>query len=190
MFLIMAAINFFLMGPIMVGIPVLANQRLPEGAAAFGLLMSAFAGGSMLGYLLAGSLPRPTGPRMRWIVILLIAGFGIVIGSLVFIPSTWIDFGLLFLLGMGNGYFAIILITWIQIHTPKAMLGRIMALIMLASTGLAPFSQAIFGAISKWNLTLAFALPGILVLLVTIWMAFNPDLKGFSTSLASVHAGD
>jgi len=188
MFLIMTAINFFLMGPIMVGIPVLANQRLPEGAAAFGLLLSAFAGGSMIGYLLAGSLRRPDASRMRWIVILLIAAFGVVIGLLGFIPSTWIDFGLLFLLGVGNGYFAIILITWIQIHTPKAMLGRIMALMMLSSTGLAPISQAIFGAISKWNLTLAFALPGVLVLLVTIWMAFNPDLKGFSSSLTSAQA--
>jgi MFS family permease len=188
MFLVLAAINFFLIGPIMVGIPVLANQRLPEGAAAFGLLLSAFAGGSLIGYLLAGSLPRPDGSMMRWIVILLIAAFGIVIGSLGFIPSTWIDFGLLFLLGMGNGYLAIIVITWIQVQTPKAMLGRIMAMIMLAGTGLAPFSQAIFGAISKWNLTLAFALPGLLVLQVTIWMAFNPDLKGVSTSLTSAQA--
>ena len=57
MFLVMMALNFLLIGPIMVGIPVLANQRLPEGATAFGLLMSAFAGGNFLGYLFAGSLP-------------------------------------------------------------------------------------------------------------------------------------
>jgi MFS family permease len=188
MFLIMTAVNFLLIGPIMVGIPVLANQRLPEGATAFGLLLSAFAGGSLIGYLLAGSLRRPDGSRMRWIMILLISAFGIVIGSLGFIPSTWIGFGLLLLLGMGNGYFAIILITWIQSHTPKAMLGRMMALMMLSGTGLAPISQAISGGISKWNLTLAFAIPGALVLLVAIWMAFNPDLKGFSTSLAAARA--
>jgi MFS family permease len=188
MFLIMTVVNFFLMGPIMVGIPVLANQRLPEGATAFGLLLSAFAGGSMIGYLLAGSLHRPDGSRMRWIMILLIAAFGIVIGSLGFIPSTWIDFGLLLLLGVGNGYFAIILITWMQTHTPKAMLGRMMALMILSGTGLAPISEAISGAISKWNLTLAFAIPGVLVLLVTIWMAFNPDLKGFSTNLTAAQA--
>jgi MFS family permease len=142
-FLVMTAINFFLMGPIMVGIPVLADQRLPEGATAFGFLMSAFAGGSMIGYLFAGSFRRPDGTGMRWITILLIAAFGIVIGSLGFIPFTWIDFGLLLLLGAGNGYFAIILITWIQSHTPKAMLGRMMALLMLAGTGLTPISQAV-----------------------------------------------
>ena len=46
MFLVIIAVNFFFVGPILVGIPVLADQRLVEGAMAFGLLMSAFAGGN------------------------------------------------------------------------------------------------------------------------------------------------
>ena len=41
MFIIMMAVNFLFVGPLVVGIPVLANQRLPEGARAFGFLMSA-----------------------------------------------------------------------------------------------------------------------------------------------------
>lgn len=133
-----------------------------------GLLMSAFAGGNLIGYLIAGSLPRPGGSSMRWIMILLIAAFGLVIGSLGFIPFTWVDFGLLFLLGLGNGYITIILITWMQTRTPKEMLGRMMSLLMLSSTGLVPISQAISGVLSKWNLTLLFAIPGGLVLLVTL----------------------
>lgn len=186
MFLVLMAVNFLLIGPLMVGIPVLANQRLPEGAAAFGLLMSAFAGGNLIGYLMAGSLPRPDGSRMRWIMILLIAAFGIVIGSLGFIPFTWIDFGLLLLLGLGNGYIAIILITWMQTRTPQEMLGRMMSLLMLSSTGLVPISQAISGVLSKWNLTLLFVIPGVLVLFVTFWMAFHPDLKDLSSSLITM----
>jgi hypothetical protein len=79
----------------MVGIPVLASQRLPEGATAFGLLMSAFAGGNFFGYLFTGSRPRPDGSRMRWFMILLFTAFGIVIVALGFIPYTWVDFGLL-----------------------------------------------------------------------------------------------
>ena len=47
LFITMAAVNFLVTGPLMVGIPVLANQRLPEGAMAFGLLMSAYAGGGL-----------------------------------------------------------------------------------------------------------------------------------------------
>jgi MFS family permease len=187
-FTILMAANFLLIGPILVGIPVLADQRLPEGATAFGLLMSAFAGGNLLGYLVTGSLPRPNGAKLRLFMIALFAGFGIVIGSLGIIASTWIDVGLLFLLGLGNGFLAVLLITWMQTRTPREMLGRMMALLMLASTGLVPISQAISGVLGKWNLTMLFALPGVLVLLMVIWMAFHPDLKGFSESITTAQA--
>ena len=63
-----------------------------------------------------------------------------------------------------------------------------MALLMLSSTGLFPISQAIAGALSKCNLTLVFALPGALVLLMTIWIAFQSELKSFSASLTSAEA--
>ena len=182
------AINFLLIGPIMVGIPVLADQRLPEGATAFGLLMSAFAGGNLMGYVIAGSLPRPDGAKLRLLMIALFAGFGMVIGSLGIITSTWLDVGLLLLLSTGNGFIVVLLMTWMQTRTPQQMLGRIMALLMFSSTGLAPISQAISGMLSKWDLTLLFAIPGALVLLLTIWMAFHPDLKGFSESLSTVQA--
>ena len=82
------------------------------------------------------------------------------------------------------------MITWIQTRAPKEMLGRMMALLMLASTGLVPISQAISGFLGKWNLTMLFAIPGALVVLmvIVIWMAFHPDLKGFSESLTAAQA--
>jgi MFS family permease len=188
MFSFMMGINFLLIGPIMVGIPLLADQRLPEGATAFGLLMSAFAGGSLLGYILAGVLPRPDSTKLRLLLVAVLAGFGIVIGSFGFITSTWVDVALLLFLSMCNGFNVVLLMTWMQTRTPKDMLGRIMALLMFASTGLAPISQAISGLLSKWDLTMMFAIPGALVLLLTVWVAFHPDLKTFSESLASTQA--
>jgi MFS family permease len=182
--LVLSAVNFLMIGPIMVGIPVLANQRLPEGAAAFGLLMSAYAGGNLAGYLTAGSLPRPSGNTMKWIMILFIAAFGIVIGILSLIPSTWVDFVMLLLLGLGNGFIAILLFTWLQTRAPKEMLGRVMALMMFSSTGLVPISQAISGAVIKWNMDLLFISAGGLVLLVTLWMAFQPAMNEFGVRLS------
>ena len=184
-FLVLAAVNFLLMGPLMVGIPVLASQRLPEGAAAFGLLMSAFAGGNLLGYLLAGALPGPAGPRVQWLMVVVFAAYGLVIGSLGLIPSTWIDVGLLLLLGLGNGYLAVLMMTWMQNRTPKDMLGRTMSLVMLAGTGLAPISQAAAGALSKWSLDLMFAVPGVLMLLLTAWIASRPEIRGVGASLTN-----
>ena len=183
MFLVITALNFLFVGPLLVGIPVLANQRLPEGALAFGLLMSAFSGGNLAGYLLAGSLPRPSGKGMSIFLIALLTAFGLVLGSFGFLRSTWVDFGLMLMLGVGNGYISITLFTWMQLRTPKAMLGRMMSMMMLSNTGLVPISQALSGAVSKWSLTMLFAGAGGLILLVTLFTAFQPHLKTFSDSM-------
>ncbi len=183
-FLVIAAVNFLFVGPILVGIPVLADQRLPEGAVAFGFLMSGFAGGGLGGFLLAGVLPKPTGRVMKIFLITLLTCFGIVMGIIGFLNLTWLDFGLMLLLGIGNGYVSIIFYTWIQTRTPKAMLGRIMSLLMLASAGLIPVSQAISGAVSSWDLTLLFVSAGALIVFVTSWTYFQPALMSFSESLS------
>jgi len=185
MFLIIAAVNFLFVGPILVGIPVLADQRLAEGAVAFGLLMSGFAGGNLGGFLLAGALPKPTGRTMRLFLVVLLAAFGIVMGMMGFINLTWIDFALMLLLGLGNGYVTIILFTSIQTRAPRTMLGRIMSLLMLSSIGLVPVSQVISGAIGAWNLTFLFVSAGGVIVLVTIWAAFQPAMVTFSESLSA-----
>jgi hypothetical protein len=102
-----------------------------------------------------------------------------------------VDFGLNLILGMGNGYIAILMFTWMQTRTPREMLGRMMSMVMLSSTGLIPISQAISGAVSKWSLMALFASAGVLILLVTMWAALQPGLKMFSESLtAQPEAGD
>lgn len=184
MFLVIMAVNFLLIGPLLVGIPVLADRWLPEGAVAFGLLMSGFAGGNLAGYLLAGSLPRPSGSFIRFLMVAVLIAFGVVIGSLGFIRSTWLDFSLMLLLGLGNGYIAILLFTWMQIHTPKDMLGRMMSILILASNGLLPISQAISGAAIKWSFNALFITAGALSILVMLWAAFRPELKAVSDNLA------
>lgn len=189
-FLVLTAVNFLIVGPLLVGIPVLADQRLPEGAVAYGILMSGHAGGNLAGYLLAGSLPRPRSKTIRIMLITLIGAFGLGVGSLGFIPITSVDFVLLFLLGLGNGYISIILYTWMQTRVPVEMLGRMMSLLMFSNLGLVPISQAISGAISKWDLTLLFASTGVLVLLVTLWTSLQPGLKTFSESLTATSRQD
>ena len=183
MFIVMMVVNFLFTGPLLVGIPVLADQRLPGGAAAFGLLMSGYAGGNLLGYLLAGVLPRPNGRGLRLLIIVLIAAFGVVLAAFGWILSTWVDFVLILALGVGNGYIGLVLFTWIQQSTPREMLGRVMSMILLAGLGLVPLSQAIAGAIIKWNLTGLFALAGGLLVLVAIWLVFQPGLKALSNQI-------
>jgi hypothetical protein len=183
-FIIMGAVNFLFTGPLLVGIPVLADQRLPEGARAFGFLMSAYAGGNLAGYILAGMLPKPTGRTFSFIMIGLLASFGGVLASFGWIRLTWIDCVLVLFLGAGNGYMGLVLFTWIQLRTPREMLGRMMSMVMLASIGLVPLSQAVAGAVSRWDLTGLFAVSGGLLLLTTVWAAFQPALITISSEMA------
>ena len=182
---VIAGLNFSLIGPLMVGIPVLANQRLAEGAMAFGLLMSAYAGGNLVGFLMAGSLPHPSGKSMSVILIGFMIACGAVIVSLAFIQSTWIDFALMLPLGTGNGYISIILFSWVQTRAPSEMLGRMMSIVSFSSYGLMPVSQAISGAVIKWNPDVLFILAGMLVLMLTLWTASQPALRTFSESLVA-----
>ena len=183
-FIFMAAVTLFFRGPLLVGIPVLADQRLPEGARAFGLLMSALAGGNLLGFILAGALPKPGGRALSIIFIVLLVAFGVVLVSLGWITLTWIDFVLILMLSVGNGYIVISIITWIQQRTPREMLGRIMGMLMLATIGLVPLSQALSGAVIRWNLTGLFVLGGGLVLLTALWVAFQPAFKALSSEMS------
>jgi len=184
MLVILAAVNFLVMGPLLVGIPVLSHERLSHGAMAFGLLMGAFSVGNLMGYLVAGSLGRPSTRTIRTLVVGLLAGFGAVVGSLGLITSVWLDFVLLLLLGLGNGYLAILLFTWIQSHVPREMLGRTMSLITFSGLGLVSASQTISGAMGRWNLDILFVGAGGLVMATTAWVALRPGLRVLSESLA------
>ncbi len=185
LFIVMAVVNFLFTGPLLVGIPVLADQRLAEGARAFGFLMSAYAGGSLAGMLLAGVVSKPTGRMLSTILIGQLVAYGAVLIGMGWITSTWIAVALMLLLGIGNGYINIIVFTWIQQRTPKEMLGRMMSMMVLASLGLVPLSQALAGVVSRWNLTLLFILTGGLLLLTTLWAALQPALKALSHEIAT-----
>src|SRR5258708_38042563 len=56
-FLLLVAMNFLVLGPVLVGIPVLAATRLAEDAAAFGIIMSAFGLGALLAIIQSNVLP-------------------------------------------------------------------------------------------------------------------------------------
>jgi MFS family permease len=183
-FIVLMSINFFLMGPLLVGIPVLASQRLPEGAVAYGLLLSAFAGGNLAGILGAGALPRPGAGIMKLILVVFVIAFGLGVASLGFVSNTWLDFASMLVLGLANGYVSILMFTWMQIQTPKDMLGRMMSLITFSSTGLVPVSQALAGLISKWDLTMMFALSGGIVVLFGLVLSAHPDLQVLGASIS------
>jgi hypothetical protein len=189
-FCVLAAVNLFAVGPLLIGIPLLAHQRLAEGAMAFGVLMAAFAVGNLAGYVLVATAKTPSSTAMRTIVLAVVGGHGIAIAALAAVTDTAIGAALLACLGLGNGYLAITLFTWMQARTPRELLGRTMSLLTFASLGLVSVSQAAAGALGKRDLDSLFLLSGGLVLATTVWAASNPGLRAFTDSVSDSRQPD
>lgn len=174
-FLLLIAINLFITGPFEVGVPVLAKQNLIEGAAAFGILMSAYGGGALLGIILAGVLPalKPAYFGTALLGVTALLGIGMILMPLS--ASTLVVALVSLLMGTAMGFVNIRFMTWLQKRVPTTLMGRVMSLIMFASTGIAPVSSTLAGIILNLDLQILFIGSGVLLTLTTLaFMMMRP----------------
>jgi MFS family permease len=176
-FLLLFAMNFLVLGPVIVGIPVLAKTRLVEGAAAFGIIMSAFGGGALLGIILSGVLPaiRPEHLGTRLLLIISLMGIGVALMPLF--SSTPVVATIMLLMGVTNGYVNIKFFTWLQKRIPLELMGRVMSLLMFSGIGLAPISNALAGAILQINLNALFIGGGVLMAALSLFAIVLPAVQ-------------
>lgn len=176
-FLLIALSNFLIVGPLSIGIPVLAANRFDGGAAAYGVILSAYGGGSLLGTILAAVLPRPPAKRMGIFLGLVWSALGLGIIGLGVVSSTQYAAIIAFLMGIAEGYVVILFITWLQRRTTEDMLGRMMSLLMFASIGLQPLSNMLTGALVDLNAQFLFVTFGALMIFMTLLFLFNPAVR-------------
>ena len=176
-FPIVMGLNLLINGPFAVGIPVVARTRFPEGAAAFGLIMSVFGGGALLGTVLAGVLPRPSKKRLGTVSLSVLSVMGIGLAVIGFAPTMYIAATAALVMGSANGYANIMLITWLQQKVAPEMTGRVMSLVMFAAIGLNPVSTALAGALIGLNAAVLLVCAGILMTLFTLSAAFSRSIR-------------
>ncbi|HSK46755.1 MAG TPA: MFS transporter [Coriobacteriia bacterium] len=182
--IIIALGNSLISGPLLVGLPVLASERLGQGgAAAFGIILSVFAGGNLVGMVVAGSVPRLSGRGFVAATVGLVGGFGLAMMSLAFVDATWEALPLMALVGVANGYMAVTFISQLQRVTPDAMLGRVMGLFMFSMYGLMPLSQIIAGVVVRQGVVLLFVAAGTSLLAVAALALTRPELRSLSARL-------
>lgn len=175
--LLVAVINLCAMGPFAVGIPVLASSRFPEGALAYGIIMSAYGGGLLFGTLAAGAAPKPAPSRLGPTAVLMVGVLGVGLGLLGLVATTALAATTAVVMGAANGYRLILFVSWLQRRTPRAMLGRMMSLVMFAAVGLLPVSTALAGALIDLDLTALFAGAGILLVVASVLGATHPAIR-------------
>jgi MFS family permease len=175
-------INLALNGPVMIGMPWLADQRFGVGPAGLGLLVAAWSVGALVGVIVAGSITRE---RQGWIVLgaVVVCGIGeLLVGVLPSFAGAWIS---LAVLGVAIGYANIVAISWIQRRVDHAMTGRVMSLVMLMGFGITPLSLALSGLLVDLDATVLFVGAGLLVLATALVAAGAGFVRLFDEPLAA-----
>lgn len=171
--LVIAVLNFAIAGPVGIGLAVVAKQDFGT-ASAFGFLMSAFAAGSLVGMLGAGLVRHRRRGR-----ILLVAGavIGLCVAPVGFLNRMATLMPDLVLLGAIAAFLNIQLISWFQQRVDRALMGRVMSVLMFSSMGLLPFSLAVAGVALKASITGTFLCAGAMVLLVILFAASHRAVR-------------
>ena len=161
-----AAFNFAFTGPISVGLAWIAKTRF-GGSADFGLMLSAFGAGALVGAVVAGSLKRV--PHLGAVTMTIAALLGVGLAAIGYAPTMPLMLAVGAAMGLGVGFINVRTIAWIQAEIPEALTGRIMSLVMFGSQALGPFSLALAGLIIDLGaVTAMFAVAGVIVVLAAL----------------------
>ena len=171
---LIGAVNLALLGPLSVGIPILAHTRFSGGALAYGGILSGLGAGALVGAAAGGLFPRPPG---RWFAVGMLSStalLGIGLALLGVFSSTGPAVAAAFILGVAEGYLIVEFITWLQLRTPREQLGRILSILLFASVGQAPISNVVAGALIGLSAPWVMFGAGCLIVLVAIIASFSP----------------
>lgn len=155
--LVVATINICVSGPIGVGLASLAKFNF-KSAAAFGTFLSCFSGGTLAGILLGGLVKRPRKRGLQFIAMSGLAGLEMI--GIGLVPKFGVIATLLAVMGLGVGFVNVQFSAWMQMRVERALLGRVMSVLMFSAVGLVPVSYAISGVLAQWSLRALFVAAG------------------------------
>jgi MFS family permease len=167
------ALNFCILGPIMVGLAAIAKNRF-NSATAYGVMFSAFALGGLAGGLTAGL--RKQG-RRGMMLLFVGAILGILLVAVGLVHSLIALCVVMFLMGVTSGYSSVHMTAWYQQRVEPTMMGRVMSLRMFSIFGTMPISLAISGFLAERSLSLLFVASGILMLMVALFAATQRPVR-------------
>ncbi len=171
--LVVAVLNFAIAGPTSIGLAWIAKKQFGSPAA-YGLLMSCLAGGSLAGLLLAGLVKH----RRRGRTLLLVATvIGFCLMPLGVLHHLWSLAGVLVAMSLAAAFLNVQLIAWFQQRVERTVMGRVMSVLMFSSMGLMPISLAIAGVAIEASLAGMFVVAGGMVLLVTLLAATHRPVR-------------
>ena len=176
-----AAVNLFLSALMIISLPVIVMQVLffPQGNASemYGFLQAAMAGGGLAGGMAAGIFSKKLNIQGSWKLLfvssLLLLPMGAVLqeGIPVYAAYSVIAVSGLIIMAFASLY-TIQIMSYIQLTTPTALIGKVIAWVIALSTCAQPAGQMIYGFLLErlpHRLWVIFAATAALSMLVALW---------------------
>jgi hypothetical protein len=179
MLVLMLTLGLFLEGTIRVGFALLADSHLTGNVQDLGNMTSAFGLGVLIGMISRRLLPKPDDSIAGLITLSLFSAVPVGLILLGLIRSVVPILIVILVMGLAVGYILIYLLTWLQLRTPRRLLGKVMAAVFFTTTGLSPLSQLIMGYLLDINLTWTFIGVGSLIFIILIIIATNRKMWSF-----------
>jgi MFS transporter, DHA3 family, macrolide efflux protein len=172
--------NFFIV-PVFVLLPFYAEDQLQAGAAWYGFLLAGLSGGSILGYVLAGTLSL-SGRGRSAALIGAYLGSALLVACLGATASPFVALGLLGGVGVLSGLINVNVLTLFQTRALPEMRGRVMSVVITLATAVAPLGMllgGILGDATEKNLPLIFAGCGIGAAAVLLAASTSRSFRAF-----------
>ena len=180
-----AIVSFFVGGPVQVGLPVLADDRL-NSARAFGILMTSYGLGMLLGNGLSIPATRIARGHLGLMILTLDTIAGLLFASLSGVQHTWVGAILLAIVGSFAGIGQVALFSWIQRRVPQAMMGRTMSILFFTFLGVGPLSAALAGVLLRFiSLTELFLGAGLCLSVIALSCMTRPNLRSIVIPVAA-----
>jgi hypothetical protein len=174
-FVLIGHVNLALLGPISVGLPMLAQARFPGGGAlAYGAILSGLGLGAVSGVVAGGTLRPPPGRTFPAALLGSCALLGIGLALLGAFSSAAASAAAAFVIGFAEGYLTVEFITWLQLRTSRAELGCMMGILLFASLGQAPLSSLVAGALMGFGVSAVMIGAGCFIVVVALIASVSP----------------
>ena len=175
-----SVITFFTV-PIIVLFPFYIEDVLKVRPDWYGFIMAAYGLGSLLGFVLAGSLNLSGKTRGRvMIAFMLLESIGF--GTLGFISSAFVALGLAAGGGCLSSFVLISTTSLLQLRTPAEMRGRVFGLLTTIAGSISPLAMGLAGIVADLlgkNIPLIYMVCGACMVCVSALLPFNREYRKF-----------
>lgn len=183
MLFLSAALSFFT-APILVLMPFYVEDTLNATARWYGFILSGFAVGTVLGYVLAGVI-RLRASRRGAVMILISVLVPIGFIGLGLVRTTGAALALAVLGGLAAGYVTINITSLVQATTPSEIRGRVVGLLAALSSALTPIGSGLAGVVAELvdkNIPVVFIACGALTAAIAILLSTSRSYRAIMST--------